>query len=113
MEGRAEQGWSMCSNSLAAQWLHAHCEAREDRVAGDIGETNGEGTAGKGETAKAAKEDHGDEGTRVVEESSERNGRGERESALGLRHVLVWACSLPYSLLHPWLDQALVQTWFS
>lgn len=89
MEGRAEQGGSMCSNSLAAQWFHAHCEAREDRVTSDIGETNGEGTAGKGETAEAAKEDHGDEGARVEEESGERNGRGERENALGLRHVLI------------------------
>lgn len=62
---RSQEGEFFSTKGLAANGLHAHGQARQDRVPGDVSEGQGEGPTGQGEVAEAAEEKHGDHGPGV------------------------------------------------
>jgi len=69
---------------LAADGLHTHGETRENGVACDVSEADGEGTASEGELPETAEEEHGDEGAGVEEKAGEDHGEGNLENGKGL-----------------------------
>ena len=69
---------------MSADGFHADGEARENGVAGDVGKAESEGSAGERELAKAAEEEHGNEGAGVEEKAGEDHGEGDLGNGKGL-----------------------------
>ncbi|GER55728.1 arabinose 5-phosphate isomerase GutQ [Striga asiatica] len=60
--GLGENGPTAGPEGLAADWVHAGAETLHDGKSGDVGETDGEGTAGEFGFVHVAQEKHGDYG---------------------------------------------------
>ncbi|KAF7813247.1 hypothetical protein G2W53_034223 [Senna tora] len=79
LQAESKKGEFLGSEGLSTDGFHADGEAGEDRVAGNVGESDGQGAAGEGELAEAAEEEHGDHGAAIEKETSE----DHRESYVG------------------------------
>lgn len=61
VKGQREELWTLGSEGLGTERLHAQGQAGEDRVAGDVGEGDGQRPGGELEVPEAAEEEHGDD----------------------------------------------------
>lgn len=65
MEGEGEEGPLFGAKGLGADGVHAHRQAFQDGVGGDVGEAQAQGAPGELHFALASKEDDGHGGARV------------------------------------------------
>lgn len=84
VEGEGDEGEVVGAESLAAHGLHAHGEAGEDRVSGDVGEADGEGAASELGAAEAAHAYDGDEAAEVAYEVDGHDGEANVLESLQL-----------------------------
>lgn len=83
MERQAEEAVALRAEGLPAYGLHAHGEPREDGIAGDVGEPDGEGASGERQVAEATKKQHGDHGPGIEEQAGEDHRQGQAQNGLG------------------------------